>query len=98
MHEQVQQRHSVICAEGQPGHTAPQEPQLSKAALQVILYRNEALDPMSRLDYGKHTSIEHNQKIKIVGRLTEESLLNARRYYDAVHRRQILPSLAEPGP
>ena len=98
MHDQVIQRHAVICANGQPGTTAHFEQKLSKPALKVVLHGNEMLNSMSRLDYGKPTSIEHNQKIKIIGRLTDDSLVHARLHYDAVHRRQPLPSLAEPGP
>lgn len=41
---------------------------------------DQKLDPMSRLNFGKIHTVEHNVKVKPVGKVTEESMLSLLAY------------------
>lgn len=51
------------------------EPKMSKEPLEVEPTRpDQKLDPMSRLNFGKVYTVEHNVKVLPVGRITDSSI------------------------
>lgn len=54
---------------------APGEPQMSKAPIEVRPDSvDQRLDPMSRLNFRKLFTVEHNVKVLPVGKVTERSM------------------------
>lgn len=55
--------------------TSPNEPKMVKEPLEVQPSSpDQKLDPMSRLNFGKVYTVEHNVKVLPVGKISESSL------------------------
>lgn len=74
---------TVYMRGGRPG-TKAGEPKMPKEPLEVEPARpDQKLDPMSRLNFGKVYTVEHNVKILPVGRVTEASMAKFSAYIKA---------------
>lgn len=58
--------------------------------------RGEVLDPMSRLDFGGVTRVQHNIKVKPFGMINTRYLPTLQQQYDSVHRTSSGPSGIQP--
>ncbi|KAJ5156653.1 hypothetical protein N7492_009456 [Penicillium capsulatum] len=77
-------KHAIIYMSGGRPMTKNGEPKMAKEALEVEPARpDQKLDPMSRLNFGKVYTVEHNVKILPVGRLTEASMAKFTAYIKA---------------
>lgn len=57
------------------------EPKMSKEPLEVEPARpDQKLDPMSRLNFGKVYTVEHNVKVLPVGKITDRSMARFNSY------------------
>jgi hypothetical protein len=72
--------HAAVYPQGGKVKLAPGE-NLSKKAFPIILEQpGEKLDPMTRINFTKLYTIEHNVKVAKIGRIPTEFLLQLRRY------------------
>ncbi|RMJ29080.1 hypothetical protein PHISP_00023 [Aspergillus sp. HF37] len=68
------QDHAVIYMTGSEPWTSPAEPRMTKEPLEIMPDRpDKKLDKMSRLNFGKVYTVEHNVKVMPVGKVTERS-------------------------
>lgn len=68
-------KHAVIYMRGSEPATKKHEPKMSKEPLEVEPAQpDQKLDPMSRLNFGKVYTVEHNVKVLPVGRITDRSI------------------------
>lgn len=68
-------KHAVIYMRGCLPVTKAGEPKMTKEPLEVEPAKpDQKLDPMSRLNFGKVYTVEHNVKILPVGRIVEASM------------------------
>ncbi|KAJ5083923.1 hypothetical protein NUU61_008502 [Penicillium alfredii] len=68
-------KHAVIYMQGNRPAVNPGEPRMIKEPLEVEPARpDQRLDPMSRLNFGKVYTVEHNVKVLPVGKIAEESM------------------------
>ncbi|KAJ5679270.1 hypothetical protein N7462_007514 [Penicillium macrosclerotiorum] len=68
-------KHAVIYMRGARPVTKSNEPKMTKEPLEVEPARpDQKLDPMSRVNFGKIYTVEHNVKVLPVGKVTEASL------------------------
>ncbi|CAG8892105.1 unnamed protein product [Penicillium egyptiacum] len=67
-------KHAVIHMRGDRPRTVESEPRMAKDPLEVDPARpDQKLDCMSRVNFGKVYTVEHNVKVLPVGKITEES-------------------------
>ncbi|OGM46091.1 hypothetical protein ABOM_005703 [Aspergillus bombycis] len=67
-------KHAVIYMKGaRPGH-GPNEPKMTKDPIEVTPEPYQKLHTMSRLNFGKIYTVEHNQRVLPVGKISEESM------------------------
>ncbi|OJJ01723.1 hypothetical protein ASPVEDRAFT_130660 [Aspergillus versicolor CBS 583.65] len=67
--------HAIVYPRGTPPIQAANEPRMVKEPLEVALeLLDETLNPMSRLDFGKVHTVEHNVKVLPIGRITSRSM------------------------
>ena len=92
--EEDKQAHSIIYAVGTtPSCKQTERPYLDKKAIAVeITSEGQKLDPMSRLNYKKIYTVEHNVKVMGVGRVTRGSLAALLGYW----RNTLHPPLERP--
>lgn len=68
-------KHSIVYTEGNRPTRDPNEPMMSKDPLEIRLSSyDQKLDAMSRLNFGKLFTVEHNVKVLPVGKITERSM------------------------
>ncbi|KAF9887905.1 hypothetical protein FE257_009427 [Aspergillus nanangensis] len=68
-------KHTIIYMEGNRPVQGTQEPPLTKEPLEVRpISPDQKLNHMSRLNFGKLYTVEHNVKVREVGKITERSL------------------------
>ncbi|KAJ5721940.1 uncharacterized protein N7483_009874 [Penicillium malachiteum] len=73
-------KHTIIYTRGSQPITRQNEPMI-KEPLEVEPARaDQKLDPMSRLNFGKVYTVEHNVKVLPVGQITKDSLHNFNAY------------------
>lgn len=74
-------RHAVIFMCGAPPVMKKSEPRMTKEPLEVEPAKpDQKLDPMSRLNFGKVYTVEHNVKVLPVGRIMESSIARFNAY------------------
>ncbi len=67
--------HAIVYLRGTPPFQAPNEPRMIKEPLEVAAEsRDETIHHMSRLDFGKIHTVEHNVKVLPIGRITSRSM------------------------
>ncbi|KAJ5093543.1 hypothetical protein N7456_009404 [Penicillium angulare] len=77
-------KHAIIYMRGTQPVTRTNEPRMTKEPLEVEPAKaDQKLDPMSRLNFGKVYTVEHNVKVLPVGRITEGSLAKFSTYTKA---------------
>jgi len=77
----VPSTHAVIYSAGGKPYTSPNEPRLTKDPLAVeIISPAEKLDRMSRIDFGKIHTVEHNVKVWPIGKIARESMPKLKEY------------------
>ncbi|KAJ5928614.1 hypothetical protein N7466_007570 [Penicillium verhagenii] len=77
-------KHTVVYMRGCHPVTKVNEPKMTKEPLEVEPAKpDQKLDPMSRLNFGKVYTVEHNVKVLPVGRITEGSLAKFLEYTKA---------------
>ncbi|KAJ5595259.1 uncharacterized protein N7459_001467, partial [Penicillium hispanicum] len=77
-------KHAIIYMRGAHPVTRPSEPKMTKEPLEVEPAKgDQKLDPMSRLNFGKVYTVEHNVKVLPVGRITDGSLIKFNAYIKA---------------
>jgi hypothetical protein len=68
-------KHAVIYMRGSQPATKKHEPKMTKEPLEVEPAKpDQKLDPMSRLNFGKVYTVEHNVKVMPVGKMTDGSM------------------------
>ncbi|KAF9893674.1 hypothetical protein FE257_009842 [Aspergillus nanangensis] len=68
-------KHAIIYMEGHRPVQGPNEPPLTKEPLEIRpVSADEKLDSMSRINFGKLYTVEHNVKVREVGRITQRSM------------------------
>lgn len=67
--------HAIVYPRGTPPIQGANEPRMVKEPLEVAIeLLDETLNPMSRLDFGKVHTVEHNVKVLPIGRITSRSM------------------------
>jgi hypothetical protein len=69
-----QGQHAIIYMQGQAPARLAAETGMVKEPLQVIPARNQKLSPMSRVNFAKMYTVEHNVKVMDVGKVSQDSL------------------------
>ncbi|KAL1964448.1 hypothetical protein VTN77DRAFT_7006 [Rasamsonia byssochlamydoides] len=73
--------HAVIYNAGSEPYTSSREPPMSKDPLAVRIRSPDLkLDRMSRLNFGKIYTVEHNEKVLPIGKISKESLPKLKEY------------------
>lgn len=68
-------KHAIVYMEGSQPAASPSEPATLSQALEVRPISDEhKLSPMSRLNFGKLFTVEHNVKVAHVGKITDRSM------------------------
>jgi hypothetical protein len=76
--------HSIIYMRGEDPYQADDEPDFTKRPIMVIpVAPDQKLDPMSRLNFGKVHTVEHNVRVMPVGRIDPKSLPYFEAYWEA---------------
>jgi hypothetical protein len=57
-----------------------------KEPLAAETFPDQKLDPMSRINFGKIHTVEHNEKVCPIGKIAKESLPKFKQYADEVMR------------
>ena len=69
------QDHALIHNQGTNPQADPREPRMTKRSLEFVPSTpDQALDSMSRLNFGKIYTVEHNVKVLKVGRISTKSM------------------------
>lgn len=69
------QDHAAVYNQGSVFQENPWEPRMTKKALEFEPFTpDQALDTMSRLNFGKIYTVEHNVKVLRVGRISSKSM------------------------
>ncbi|PLN80967.1 hypothetical protein BDW42DRAFT_169689 [Aspergillus taichungensis] len=77
----IVQDHAIIHNQGAYPQLGPREPRMTKSPLEFEPFTpDQALDPMSRLNFGKIYTVEHNVKVRKVGRISHTSMATFRNY------------------
>lgn len=75
------EKHAVIYMRGSQPGMKKQEPKMTKEALEVEPAKpDQKLDPMSRLNFGKVYTVEHNVKVMPVGKITDRFMTRFNSY------------------
>ncbi len=87
--------HAIIYARGTQPYQGPNERRMIKDPIEVAMDNHgEPLPPLSRLNFGKVHTVEHNVKVLPVGQVTSDSLEKFNEYArDRFHN--ILPTLRQ---
>jgi hypothetical protein len=73
---------AVYKSGGLPKYHHGGEPGLTKRPLAIIVEDNEILvDPMTRINFSKVYTVEHNVKVRTVGRIPKEDLVYLENYF-----------------
>ncbi|KAL4936717.1 hypothetical protein BDV06DRAFT_204454 [Aspergillus oleicola] len=68
-------KHAIVHLSGQPAFSGPREPRMIKEPLELRPNRHdEGLDPMSRLNFSKIYTVEHNIPVRPIGRIASSSM------------------------
>lgn len=74
-------KHAIVYMRGSVPSPKADEPRMTKEPLEVEPARfNERLDEMSRLNFGKVYTVEHNVKVRNVGMISRTSMATFRGY------------------
>ncbi|KAE8354909.1 hypothetical protein BDV28DRAFT_155790 [Aspergillus coremiiformis] len=74
-------KHAIIHMKATAPYCGPNEPRMTKDPLEVIpASYDQKLDPMSRLNFGKIYTVEHNVKVLPVGMISEDSIARFQNY------------------
>jgi hypothetical protein len=79
------QEHAVAYSEGQYPKLLPGEEKLAKEPICVAMTpaeRNSPLSELSRIRFGIHHPIQHNVKVKLIGKVIEKDMPNLRGYWN----------------
>lgn len=79
--------HGVIHTTASAPDLLPGE-KLTKYSVQVQPYKDERLEPESRVNYGKAYAVEHNVKVLEVGMVLEGHRYLIQQYFDSAMRSQ----------
>ncbi|RDW76761.1 uncharacterized protein DSM5745_06753 [Aspergillus mulundensis] len=75
------EKHAIVYMRSTNPEMGRREPNMSKEPLEVAPENpDERLDPMSRLNFGKIYTVEHNVKVLPIGRITSGSMTRFRHY------------------
>ncbi|PKY01714.1 hypothetical protein P168DRAFT_54787 [Aspergillus campestris IBT 28561] len=75
------QDHAVVYNQGSDPRPDPREPRMTKRPLEFVPSTpDQALDTMSRLNFGKIYTVEHNVKVLKVGRISSKSMATFTNY------------------
>ena len=81
-------RHAIVYLEGQVPFHAHGEPRMIKDPLALRPDRpDEGLDRMSRLNFGKIHTVEHNVKVRPLGKIAASSMPRFRAYAESEFQR-----------
>lgn len=73
--------HAIVYPRGTSPIREANEPRMIKEPLEVAVESyDETLNPMSRLDFGKIHTVEHNVKVLPIGRITSKSMTRFMQY------------------
>ncbi|KAK5026381.1 hypothetical protein LTR13_009995 [Exophiala sideris] len=87
MPEGEKQAHAVIYEDGTAvPKSFPTEPVFEKRPIAALMHGGENLTPSSRVHFAKHHTVEHNVKVKDIGRISDRSMAD----FDAYWRRELL--------
>ncbi|KAH1345820.1 hypothetical protein KXV68_004133 [Aspergillus fumigatus] len=74
-------KHAIVYMRGSVPTCKPDEPRMTKEPLEINPARpDERLDEMSRLNFGKVYTVEHNVKVRHVGMISSTSMVKFRGY------------------
>jgi len=74
--------HAIIHMEGEPPERTEMDAGIVKEPLEVKPdSRREKLHPLSRLNFSKVYTVEHNVKVKSIGRISKQSMPNFKIYW-----------------
>ena len=77
-----QKEHGIIFTGGEAPQKLPGEKKLNKDPIEVIpVDSTQALDPLSRINYAKPYPIEHNVKVREVGKVAQRQVRKLLAYY-----------------
>ncbi|KAL3471927.1 hypothetical protein BJX99DRAFT_236430 [Aspergillus californicus] len=77
----VASQHAIVYKEGKMPYARHDEPQMTKEPLEIWPNsHDEPLDGMSRLNYGKIYTVEHNVKVLPIGKVSPDSMTKFRDY------------------
>lgn len=69
------QDHAIVYTQGRDPRPDPREPPMTKRPLEFVPSTpDQILDPMSRLNFGKIYTVEHNVKVLKVGHISSRSM------------------------
>jgi hypothetical protein len=75
--------HAIVYQAGRPQPLASPDEKLSKDPLGIVLEDSrEKLDRMSRIDFGKVYTVQHNLKVVNVGRISSSDMDRLKWYYN----------------
>ena len=75
--------HGIIFTGQDPPDTLPREPELTKMPIRVhTVDPTEQLDEESRINFAKPTPVEHNLKVKNIGRVNRDHIHRLERYFE----------------
>lgn len=73
--------HAVLYLRGTQPAQGSDEPRMIKQPLEVVVEsRDETMNPMSRLNFGKIYTVDHDVKVLPVGRVTSRSMMRFIQY------------------
>jgi len=76
-----QRKHTIVYTGAQPPDKLPGENRLNKEPIRIIpIDQSEKLDPLSRVNLAKTYPIEHNIRVKEVGRVSQADLKKLQTY------------------
>ncbi|KAE8390053.1 hypothetical protein BDV23DRAFT_155811 [Aspergillus alliaceus] len=74
-------KHAIIYMDGTQPRYGPNEPGMTKEPLKVTpVSYDQKLDRMSRLNFGKTYTVEHNVRVLPIGHISEESIARFQNY------------------
>lgn len=76
--------HAALVPKGKPEYRLPGEDRLMEALHIQVEDKTETIHPTARINFGKIYTIEHNVKVKSVGRIVPEDLHRLRHYWRSV--------------
>jgi uncharacterized protein DUF6590 len=74
--------HAVIFMKDSTPTTGQREPKMAKKPIAMVpVSRHKKLHPMSRINFAKIYTVEHNMKVKHIGEIDEEYMHRLMGYY-----------------